>query len=176
MMILHGSWLSGAAFSEDERYRYGLWRSLGPLPALDGPPRRVLWVMLNPSTADATDDDNTIRACKRISAHLGFSYLEVGNLYAWRSRDPKALRRVDDPVGPENLAHLRTMADQAERVICAWGTHAEPKRAELVAGMLSRGRALWCLGHNVHGQPKHPLFLRTDTPLVLYVPGWGPAP
>ena len=94
---------SGATFSDDGVYRYRLWREWdADLPS-------CLFIMLNPSTADATQDDPTIRRCIDYARRWGFGRLEVGNLFALRSTDPKALYAADDPVGPDNDDALMEM-------------------------------------------------------------------
>lgn len=108
-----------AHFSDDGAYRYRLKRRWGPGANF------VLWLMLNPSTASATTDDATIRRCIRFSTDWGYDGLLVGNLYAYRARDPKQLARCIadgfDPVGPDNLEHVHAMVREASRVVCAWG-------------------------------------------------------
>jgi hypothetical protein len=105
---------SGAELSPCRRYRYRLWRRWS-----DGPV--VNFVMLNPSTADAEQDDPTVRRCVGFAKSWGAGGLVVTNLYALRSTDPKALWTADDPVGPENAFHLGSGALGADTVVCAWG-------------------------------------------------------
>lgn len=153
-----------AILSPCGRYRYSLtrqWRAAG---------QTALWVMLNPSTADATHDDNTIRAITRITQAWGYRGFMVGNVYALRSRNPAALWAVDDPVGPDNARHLHDMAVSAHRIIAAWGAHADRADADPIADMLAIYGDVWCLGLNKNGSPKHPLFLRTDTERVIFAP------
>jgi hypothetical protein len=168
ILDLRGSCRSGAAFSPCGRYRYALWRHINAA----APVKRVLWVMLNPSTADEKANDNTIRAVIRLSDHWGFSDIDVGNLYAWRSTDPLGLKTADDPVGPHNSAQLCELATSAALIVAAWGTHAEKAHAEQITGMLSAYGELKCLGMNARGTPKHPLFISSATPLMLYMPKW----
>ena len=102
-----------AEISSCEQYRYRLGRLWDEdLPG-------CLWIMLNPSKADADIDDQTIKQCIGFSKGLGNGSLLVGNLYAWRTTYPRELYRADDPVGPENDWYLRTMLAEADRVICA---------------------------------------------------------
>lgn len=133
----------GALLSPCGRYRYRLtrqWRAAG---------QTALWVMLNPSTADAVEDDNTIRAITRITQAWGYRGFMVGNIYALRSRDPAALWRADDPAGPENARHLNNMAASAHRIVAAWGAHADRADAEPVpsfnqlAGLSERQKKIY---------------------------------
>ncbi len=148
-----------ATVSPCERYRYLLGRSWGPGP-------RVLWVMLNPSTADARLDDPTIRKCLEFSRRLGFGSLEVVNLYAWRSTDPAGLKTAPDPIGPDNARHLADAAERCDRIIVAWGANASPDPGAVSASL--GDRPLWCLGRTKDGQPRHPLMLAYATPLEIW--------
>ena len=144
--------LSEAVISQDERHRYSLTRRWG-----DGP-RVCCWIMLNPSTADATTDDPTIRRCLRFTQGWGYDALTVVNLYACRATDPA----YDEHI----LAHTT----HARTVIAAWGTHPATmpdRRDEHVLNLLRR-RPIHCLGTNRDGSPKHPVRLRADTPRHLY--------
>jgi hypothetical protein len=159
-----------AVLSACGRYRYRLARPVeGAVdPRVDG---RVLWVMLNPSTADAVKNDNTIRRCTAFTRSWGYSGFMVGNLYALRSSDPAALWEADDPVGPQNLEHLRDMASEASLIIAAWGAHAERGQSDAIAGLLCAHGPVWCLGMSRRGMPRHPLMLPADTARVLFLPG-----
>jgi hypothetical protein len=116
----------------DGHYRYwllrdwsgiGVNRALGPLPERFG----VLWVMLNPSTADHQLDDPTIRKCIGFTKRLGFESFAVVNLFALRSSDPGLLRTTaalgEDIVGPKNDETIAKLASQAALIICAWGAY-----------------------------------------------------
>ena len=96
-----------AILSPCGRYRYRLERDLGAIGAMRG---SVAFVMLNPSTADATTGDPTIRRCIGYARAWSYAKLIVGNAYAWRSTDPAGLWTADDPVGPENDQHLEQIA------------------------------------------------------------------
>lgn len=143
-----------AAFSPCFRYRFRLGREW-----LTGQ-GEVLFVMLNPSTADAEVDDPTIRRCIGFAQRWGFQRLTVGNLFAWRATDPKELKRVDDPVGLENDYHLTEMSMAAEVTIAAWGVHGLYRdRAQEVLPFLCDVEHL---GLTKDGYPKHPLYLPND--------------
>lgn len=164
---------AGAVFSPCGRYRYVLRRTCGDMPAAAVP----LWVMLNPSTADAVKDDNTIRAVTRITKAANYKGFRVGNLYALRSRDPAALWTADDPIGPDNDYWLRRMAAVSPCTIAAWGAHEPPGRVarrghrdyvERVLKLLTGYGPVYCLGGNANGSPKHPLFIKSDVTPLLY--------
>jgi hypothetical protein len=139
----------GATFSADRRYRYRLWRRWDRTRPV------VAFVMLNPSTADARHDDPTIRRCVGFARRWGHGGIEVVNLFAYRATNPRALRTVRDPVGPDNRRHIRGALRRAALVIVAWGAGADGSLlAELVGAR--------CLGLTRAGRPRHPLYLRRD--------------
>ena len=146
---------STAVYSECERYRYSLTRVWNPSG------KRVLFVMLNPSTATEVQNDPTVERCERRARHLGFGAFRVTNIFAWRATDPRDMRAADDPVGPENDAALIEGADWADEVIAAWGVHGAHKgRGPEVAQLLARLKMpVFHLGLSKAGHPKHPLYL-----------------
>lgn len=148
---------TGAAFSDCGLYRYRLWRAWDPGP-------RMLWVMLNPSTADASADDPTIRKCVGFAKRNRFPGIEVVNLFAWRATDPRELRNAADPTGPENDAAILTAVDCAAAVFFAWGDFQWPQartRALAVADMirLRSPKTPMCFGYTGTREPRHPLML-----------------
>lgn len=130
------------------RYRYKLSRRWDPADW-------CLFVMLNPSTADALADDPTIRRCIGFTRSWGFGGLLVGNLYAWRATRPADLPE-QGAEGRWNDWWLRVMARRASMVVCAWGANAEPERAEHVRALLGDA---YHMGLTAGGQPRHPLYL-----------------
>ena len=153
-----------AVLSPCRRYRYALARRWGEGEA-------VLWVMLNPSTADAERDDPTLRRVIGYSRAWGFSALTVVNLYAYRATDPRYLFAAPDPVGPDNDTHLTRAAGEHARTVAAWGAHARPERIAAVLA-LPGIRTLTALALTASGQPRHPLYLRGD----LTPHPWTPSP
>jgi len=143
----------GALVSDDGLYRYWLSRRLAMGE------RAVLFVGLNPSTADALQDDPTIRRCVGFARAWGFDWLFMGNLNAWRSTDPKKLPKdALEAVGPRNQDALQWMTGRAELVIAAWGktplnTYAQELGRRILALPQTR-----CLGANQDGSPVHPLY------------------
>ena len=146
----------GAVISSCGRYRYRLVRTWdNVLPA-------ATFLMLNPSTADATADDPTIRRCIGYARAWGCGTLSVVNLYAWRATDPAALATATDPVGPGNDDFITEAATAAARegapLVAAWGAHAPPERIADVLALPGMGR-LTALALTKSGQPRHPLYL-----------------
>lgn len=150
-----GDAASTAVYSACERYRYALTRTWDPDQA------RLLFVMLNPSTATEVQNDPTVERCERRARALGYGAFRVCNIFAWRDTDPKAMRAASDPVGSGNDAAIREGADWAGRVLCAWGTHgAHLQRGAAVEALLrGTGRPLCHLGLSKAGHPKHPLYI-----------------
>ncbi|MFV1591526.1 DUF1643 domain-containing protein [Phaeobacter sp. JH20_36] len=147
---------SSAVYSDCEHYRYSLSRVWDPA----GP--RVMFVMLNPSTATEVQNDPTIERCERRARALGYGGFRATNIFAFRATDPRDMKRAADPVGPDNLAMILDGAGWADRVICAWGTHgAFRQQGVRVAGALAEtGKPLFHLGLSKAGHPKHPLYIR----------------
>lgn len=141
--------MKSAVISDDGKYRYRLFRGWGAANT-----QTVMWIMLNPSTADAETDDPTIRRCISFSKYWGFGSMLVGNLYAYRATDPRELAR-HDAAGPDNAYHLYEMSKQCSKIICAWGNPGGDAHPRLCIGP----QAMWCLGKNTSGTPKHPLYL-----------------
>lgn len=150
-----------AVLSPDRAYRYYLnrvWDDQRPLQC---------WVMLNPSTADETTDDATIQRCMARSALAGFGGISVVNLFALRSKDPKALYDLftnpisaDDARGRNDDA-IRRATSGAGEVICAWGAHGQHmNRGAIIHGKLQEwGVVPKALKLNKDGTPGHPLYV-----------------
>lgn len=160
-----------AALSKDEVYRFALHRDKLLYTADMAPPRaegRVTWIMLNPSKADAREDDPTIRRCIRYTQDWGYNNLTVVNLFPLRATDPGELRRHEESIETFklNMSYIESECywNQPSLVVCAWGTHgALRKRNKLVLDQLMRiGVTLHVLGLTEDRHPKHPLYLRKD--------------
>ncbi len=131
------------------------------------------FIMLNPSTADATVDDPTIRRCIGFAKSWCFGKVVVLNLFAYRATDPKALGCGDLFVGPMNDEWLRVNGSTADLVVAAWGAHPIAKaRVDDVLRLIPR--PLMCLGRTKDGSPRHPLYVPADTMPVLYAAPWTP--
>ena len=125
-----------------------------------------MFVGLNPSTADETKDDNTVRRCIGFAKDWGFGSLVLVNLFAYRSTDPNALLLVADPVGAENDTYILAASRAVERVVVAWGTKGTLLgRDKRVASLLPHSH---CLGVTKSGHPKHPLYLAAKTSARLF--------
>jgi hypothetical protein len=159
---------SWADLSDCGTYRYRLGRRWAEGPV-------DVWIMLNPSTADATVDDRTIGRCMEFSRRWGAGALVVGNLFALRATDPTELVRHPDPIGPDNDEHLTALAAWAHllggRVIAGWGAHPmAAERARIVHRRIRQQTDLLTLGTTKAGAPRHPLYVKGDTPLTRWAP------
>ena len=149
-----------ASISDDGLYRYTLQRRWGREPCLP-------FVMLNPSTADATYDDPTIKRCVGFAQRLGYGGTHVVNLFAFRATQPSDMLKASDPVGPDNDAVLRHIAlgcavrrygrDERIPLIAAWGNNAPQERVAEVMAIPFVSEILHSLGVTNSGAPKHPL-------------------
>jgi hypothetical protein len=140
-----------ADFSPCRRYRYALWRTWGGLAGY------AMFVGLNPSTADETKDDPTIRRCIAFAKDWGYSGLCMTNLFAFRATKPAHMMDADDPVGSDNDRWLSDAASQAAVVVAAWGVHGTfAGRHDAVRQMLPH---LHYLRLTKDGHPGHPLYL-----------------
>ena len=139
-------------------YRYSLtrvWNSALPM---------ITFVLLNPSTADAVELDPTLQRCVNFAKREGYGGMLILNLYAFRTKDPKVMMAAADPVGPDN-DHVLSQATGT--VVAGWGMNAEQARVAQVLRLLPR---LHALGVTKRGHPRHPLYLRSDSPLIEWAP------
>ena len=153
---------SGATFDETRQYRYTLWRTWNPeLP-------QIIYILLNPSTADETKNDPTVQRCQqRTLALKEYGGFFVLNIFAFRATKPISLYAMaelgEDPIGTENDAEIRRIVEwnSDSMILCGWGKHGNLlERGHNITKMLqSQNRELHCFGVNGDGTPKHPLYL-----------------
>ena len=150
-----GDAASVAEYSDCEKYRYKLTRIWDPAG------RKVLFVMLNPSTATEVQNDPTVERCERRARTLGYGGFRVTNIFAWRDTDPKAMRAALDPVGPANDAAILEGTAWANTVVAAWGTHGAhlDRGAHVEALLRASAQPVYHLGITKDGHPKHPLYI-----------------
>lgn len=156
--------MNACEFSPCRRFRYSLEHSWDELM----PRRRIMWVGLNPSTADEQDLDPTLRRIRAFSQAWGFNAFVMTNLFAFRATDPRDMLAERDPVGIDNDWHLKQTAHRCGAVVACWGAHGSHlERDHAVVALLADNLSapLQCLGHNRDGSPCHPLYLPRETPL-----------
>ena len=145
-----------AILSADRKYRYVLTR------IWDETKPTVVFIGLNPSTADEEVDDKTIRKCIGYAKRWGYGKLIMVNLFAFRSTDSSMLKRVEDPVGPDNDSYIQK--SESNLVIACWGNHGKLLNRDKV--LMDSLPNLVCLKRNKNGTPHHPLYLSKDiTPM-----------
>ena len=160
-----------ARFGDSELYRFSLVRTLDWLSA----DVVALFIMLNPSTADETYDDPTIRRCKDFALRAGCGVLSVVNLSPRRATDPDDLIMAG-PEEPEvwqaNLKNILSAASLATRIVLAYGVNGciENRDTKVITALIKHGYGddLWCLGVTKNGYPRHPLYVPKTQPMVLY--------
>lgn len=153
-----------AVISDCGKYRYFLDRKVSDESG------NMLFIMLNPSTADAELDDPTIRKCMGFAKREGYGTVTVVNLFAWRATKVSDMKSADAPIGNHNDACIKAQAIKADVVVCAWGIHGNHKhRAEKVLKMLHEEKvSLQCLGTTKDKHPKHPCYLSYTANLEPY--------
>jgi len=160
---------SDAYFSRCRTFRYALWREW------DARAKKVLMIGLNPSTADATGNDPTIRRCIGFARDWGFGGVWVLNLFAYRATYPTDLKAVADPVGPRNDEWIRRVVRRVSRVVAVWGNDgAFMQRSSRVHAMI--GDRLEVIRLNAGGEPAHPLYLPKGLKPVQWTAGLSPDP
>jgi len=143
-----------AKLSECRKYRFALWRTW------DDSKPYVMFVGLNPSTADETSDDPTLTRCINYAKSWGFGGVCMANIFAYRATKPNDMKAVVDPIGSENNEWLEKLSNDAGLVVAAWGNDGSHlARSEQVKGILPK---LHCLKLNKTGEPVHPLYQKAD--------------
>jgi hypothetical protein len=143
---------SSATFSKCGQYRYALRRRWADCPT-------VLFVMLNPSTADSEHDDPTIRRCIGFAKSWGYGGLLVANLFSYCTSSPTLLKAANNPIGKKNDEWLRRLHCEAIMTVAAWGNHGRYLDRGLIVREYIRGH--YVLGLTNLDEPRHPLYLRS---------------
>lgn len=151
-------------------YRYSLGRRWGGEFGENFLP----WVMLNPSTADASEDDPTIKRVVGFSVRLGYRAAMILNLFAFRATDPRRLYKARNPIGVRNdeyLSNLSSKLPADQPIVCAWGQSGGGRAADRmreVLPILGANHLLICLGTTQNGFPRHPLYVPSNTKFKAY--------
>lgn len=152
-----------ANFSKDRKHRYALYR------IWDSSKGSAMFIGLNPSTADETTNDPTVRRCIRFAKDWGYGGMIMSNIFAYRATQPKDMKAASDPIGPKNDEWLVKLSGEASIIVGAWGNHGS---------FMGRGDDVIKLISNIHylklnksGSPSHPLYLPASLkpkPMVQY--------
>ena len=149
-----------ATFSDCRKYRYGLSRTW------NGKKKTILFIGLNPSTANEKIDDPTIRRCINYAQNWGYGSLLMVNLFAYRATMPSELKNVKNPIGNDNDLQIIELSKKADIAVAAWGNEGTLlNRDKEVKKILPN---LMCLKINKSGQPSHPLYQKKDLKLINY--------
>ena len=170
MKSMFKEYKSTASFSRCEKFRYTLTRQWSD-------EKECVFIMLNPSTADADNLDPTVRRCIDYAKREGCGSLAVLNLYAFRTAYPKELKAAGHPVAAPEMTYGQSnwndscielcTAHKNKLVIAAWGANAELERALDVMNLLE-DRPVYALGLTKDNAPRHPLYLKKDSPLIPF--------
>lgn len=155
---------TGAILSDDRAYRYALWRTWN---ARKG---HVMFIGLNPSTADENKDDRTIKRCIKFAESWGYGGIYMLNLFAYRNKKPEEMKNAIDPFGVGNWRYLLNYARKSKLIIAAWTNDGNYKNQdELAKFMFTQNKIqLHCLVINKNGSPRHPLYVKASTTPVIY--------
>lgn len=159
-----------AILSPCGKYRYLLTRQWH-----EGDGKMAVFILLNPSTANAEIDDATVRKCMAFARHWGKSGLRILNLFAFRATDPADLACAENPVGPANwetlVEYIQNGIAGGDVLVAGWGANVwRPKLLEDSSATIGRvtkwaHNKLYCLGLTKDGCPKHPLYVPLSTAL-----------
>ena len=149
-----------ATFSDCRKYRYVLSRTW------DSKKKTILFIGLNPSTADEKIDDPTIRRCIDYAQNWGYGSLVMVNLFAYKATIPTELKNVNNPIGNDNDLHIIELLKKVDLAVAAWGNEGSLlNRDKEVKKIIPN---LMCLKINKSGQPAHPLYQKKDLKLIKY--------
>lgn len=162
-------------FSPCRKYRYTLWRYwpdmfIGETSSETQAHRYVQFIGLNPSTADETQDDPTIRRCIGFAKAWGYGAICMTNLFAFRATQPEDMKRAQNPAGEENKHFLLQCAAEAGLIVAAWGKDGAYGAQDLTVQqwLTKAGFKLHYLKLNLDGSPRHPLYISAATEPTLW--------
>ena len=151
---------NGAIISRDRSYRYVLWREW------DITKGTCVFIGLNPSTANETEDDPTLRRCVSFAKDWGFGRCVMLNLFAYRATNPDELKTQEKPIGYKNNHHLKVQSADADMVVVAWGNHGSLLNRDKKVLKLLKDMPIKCFKVTAKGQPVHPLYQAKNTQLI----------
>lgn len=171
VVVTRGDYFSGAIFSPDKKYRYCLWRSRHQ--HIDPPlkPHAIMFVGLNPSTANESTNDPTVTRCMNFSWDWGYDFFFMMNVFALRSTDPKLLYTAHQPRGLLNPFYIQRVAQKCNAAVCCWGNHGKYCNAGKHVEMILRYKSniqIFHFGLTNENQPKHPLYLPKDNKIIKW--------
>jgi hypothetical protein len=141
-----------AKLSTCEKYRYSLTREW------DNTKEKVAFVLLNPSTADASQDDPTVRRCIAFAKCWGYGSIEIVNLFAYRTPHPSKLKEAGYLIGEGNDQYIMRAAESADLVVLGWGNHGTGLTWCREVVQLLKDKKPKALSFTQQKQPYHPLW------------------
>lgn len=153
-MVFHKIQYSKARFSKNKCHRYFLercWNKKKPALMIIG---------LNPSTADAINNDPTVARCINFGKTWGYGRIYMMNIFAYRATNPIIMKAAKNPIGKENDKWLVRVAARSDMILAAWGNHGFYLDRDIQIITLLKKYKLFCLDKNVTGCPKHPLYCK----------------
>lgn len=144
---------ASARFSADRTYRYTLKRQWFPSENF------VMFIGLNPSTADETRNDPTVRRCIDFAQRWGFSGMVMMNLFAFRATAPRNMKQQTEPIGEKNDFYLLENALNAKKIVACWSQHGSHLERSAAVVALLRAFDIYAFKLAGNGQPYHPLYL-----------------
>ena len=155
-----------AILSPCSMYRYRLTREVNQTGKIV-----IAYFGVNPSTADASNDDQTVKRWRGFAERNDAKRFIVGNVFAYRATDVKELSHVEDPIGPDNNAHIQSLIDEADVLVPCWGgrkklrKHLHVHLDALMQRLLQSNKPVMCLGKTATNDPLHPLMVAYATKL-----------
>ena len=161
---MDGDLYSTAIYSPCKKYRYALTRTKARAKI------KVLFILLNPSTATELKNDPTIARCQKRSAMLNYGAFTICNLFAFRTKSPKLMKISLDPIGPENNRIIKQQIVEANKVVCAWGNHGDhlDQANNILKILKETGAQTYHLGLTKNNQPIHPLYIEYNRKLTKW--------
>ncbi|MGN7300360.1 DUF1643 domain-containing protein [Ferdinandcohnia sp. SAFN-114] len=153
-----------AIFDPSRTYRYSMSR------IWDESKKKIVFIMLNPSIANETADDNTTKKCITFAKKFGYGSLEIINLFAYVATDYNELKNLSREVaiGKENIDYIIRAVNSADKIVAAWGENGTIHQRNKDIENLLRGYDIDCLKVTARGFPSHPLFLSYKCELIPY--------
>ncbi|WP_176555911.1 DUF1643 domain-containing protein [Bacillus cereus] len=138
--------------------------------------RRVLFIMLNPSTANAFENDQTTQRCIGFAKSFHYTSLEIVNLFAWISTNWNVVKgmKEEEAIGPKNDEYIKKALNNCDMVIAAWGDEATSHKSDRLNELMSLvmneyKKPIYCLGKTgIKKQPRHPSRLAKETKLEVF--------
>ncbi len=149
-----------ARFSDCEKYRYTLTRTW------DSSKGKIVFIGLNPSTADEMKNDPTVTRMINFAKSWGYGTISVCNIFAYRATFPEDLKKQQDPVGPETDKWLKSEINSADKVVAAWGNHGKFNNRSSEIRKIISNNEIYSFGNTNLLEPKHVLYLKSSSQII----------